>query len=214
MASKAERNQVQNGASYNYCMQSDLIVQCARVCFERKGVQKTTMVDIAREADITRELIYYYFADKNEIVAHVLNSYVQDSVETARLWCDQWNVAPDADNGKVQPLPPEALEDVVASIRRFVFQADGMRRSMFVVLEELGKRQEVFSQSCELIMQKLKDHPTAQRVAVMFPTKDSEAANLTLRFIMYGIIGLLESPDVKSGQQIADLLLHGAVKAS
>lgn len=211
MAYTAGRNQVQDGASESYCMQSDLIVQCARVCFEKKGVQKTTMVNIAREANITRELIYYYFAGKDEIATHVIESYVEDSVETARLWCDLWKLS-DSDSDSAQPVSREAMEDAVASIRRFVFQGDGMRRSMFSVLEELGERQAVFSQICERIMQSLKDHPMAQRVAVMFPTEDEETANLAFRFIMLGVIGLLESSNVKSDQQIADLLLHGVAK--
>lgn len=213
MAYKADRNQVQNGASDSYCMQSDLIVQCARVCFEKKGVQKTTMVDIAREANITRELIYYYFAGKNEIISHVLDSYVQDSVDTARLWCDLWR-ATDSDSNHTQPVPREAIEDAVASIRRFVFQADGMQRPMFAVLEELGERQTIFSHICEQIMQSLKDHPMSKCVATMFPVEDEEAANLAFKFIMLGIIGLLESTNVKSDRQIADLLLCGAAKAS
>ena len=56
------------------------IIACgARACFERKGVAKTSIADITREVDITRELFYYYFPNKDAVVATVLDSYVEDA---------------------------------------------------------------------------------------------------------------------------------------
>ena len=40
------------------------IMQAARKLYETKGVAATTVKDIAAEAGITRELVYYYFANK------------------------------------------------------------------------------------------------------------------------------------------------------
>jgi AcrR family transcriptional regulator len=46
----------------------ELIVESAFDCFRRQGLNKTTVVDIARAADISRSTVYEYFRDKAEIV--------------------------------------------------------------------------------------------------------------------------------------------------
>jgi AcrR family transcriptional regulator len=46
----------------------DLILESAFDCFRRHGLDKTTVVDIARAADISRSTVYEYFRDKAEIV--------------------------------------------------------------------------------------------------------------------------------------------------
>ncbi len=46
----------------------ELIVEAAVDCFRRHGLNKTTIVDIARAAEISRSTVYEYFRDKAEIV--------------------------------------------------------------------------------------------------------------------------------------------------
>jgi AcrR family transcriptional regulator len=46
----------------------ELIVEAAFDCFRRHGLNKTTIVDIARAAEISRSTVYEYFRDKAEIV--------------------------------------------------------------------------------------------------------------------------------------------------
>ena len=46
----------------------DVILEAAFDCFRRQGLDKTTVVDIARAADVSRSTIYEYFRDKAEIV--------------------------------------------------------------------------------------------------------------------------------------------------
>lgn len=46
----------------------DLILESAFDCFRRYGLDKTTVVDIARAADISRSTVYEYFRDKAAIV--------------------------------------------------------------------------------------------------------------------------------------------------
>jgi AcrR family transcriptional regulator len=46
----------------------ELIIESAFDCFRRQGLSKTTIVDIARAADISRSTVYEYFRDKAEIV--------------------------------------------------------------------------------------------------------------------------------------------------
>jgi AcrR family transcriptional regulator len=44
------------------------IIESAIVCFGRHGLPKTTIVDIARAADVSRSTVYEYFRDKAAIV--------------------------------------------------------------------------------------------------------------------------------------------------
>ncbi|MCV7124672.1 TetR/AcrR family transcriptional regulator [Mycobacterium lacus] len=46
----------------------DLIVESAYACFRKHGLQKTTIVDIARAANVSRSTIYEYFRDKGAIL--------------------------------------------------------------------------------------------------------------------------------------------------
>ena len=44
------------------------IMLAARSLFERQGVAKTTVKDVAAEAGVTRELVYYYFENKQAVI--------------------------------------------------------------------------------------------------------------------------------------------------
>jgi AcrR family transcriptional regulator len=46
----------------------ELIVDGANLCFRRQGLPKTTIVDIAKAAGVSRSTIYEYFSDKGAIV--------------------------------------------------------------------------------------------------------------------------------------------------
>ena len=46
----------------------DVILESAYACFGRQGLQKVTIVDIAKAANVSRSTIYEYFSDKAEII--------------------------------------------------------------------------------------------------------------------------------------------------
>ena len=46
----------------------EAIIEAAMACFGRHGLTKTTVVDIARAAEVSRSTVYEYFRDKSEIV--------------------------------------------------------------------------------------------------------------------------------------------------
>jgi AcrR family transcriptional regulator len=46
----------------------ELIVKSAYDCFRRQGLHKTTIVDIAKAANISRSTVYEYFSDKGAIL--------------------------------------------------------------------------------------------------------------------------------------------------
>lgn len=54
----------------------DNIVGAAKELFEIKGVEKTTMDDIAKHADYSKSTIYVYFKSKEEIYNAIVSDYV------------------------------------------------------------------------------------------------------------------------------------------
>ena len=44
------------------------LVEAARVCIGRSGLAKTTIEDVASEANVSRQTVYRYFADRDELL--------------------------------------------------------------------------------------------------------------------------------------------------
>lgn len=61
------------------------IVDVARAHFQRHGVAGASMSAIAREADVTRALIYHYFAGKEALVAAVLRDEADRLLEATAV---------------------------------------------------------------------------------------------------------------------------------
>ena len=93
----------QQAVRSGHARQRALIVQCADKCYQKAGVRKTSLTDIAREAGMTRELIYYYFSGKSEITECMVDQCVQDAVDTALIWCETWNHVEETDVATVLP---------------------------------------------------------------------------------------------------------------
>lgn len=70
---------------------AEKIVRIARDIFEREGVRKTTISAIMREAGITRELFYYYFKNKSELIEAVLDSYSDDVAADIKAWSNHFD---------------------------------------------------------------------------------------------------------------------------
>ena len=54
------------------------IYNAALASFERQGVRRTLMEDVAREAGVSRPAIYYYFPDKDALVLEVIVRQVRE----------------------------------------------------------------------------------------------------------------------------------------
>lgn len=63
----------------------DRFIEVARSLFARKGVENTTMNDIATASDKGRRTIYTYFKSKREIFNAVIESESDDLVKSLRL---------------------------------------------------------------------------------------------------------------------------------
>src|SRR5581483_2412038 len=54
------------------------IYKAALASFERHGVRRTLMDDVAKEAGVSRPTIYYYFPDKDALVLEVIVRQVRE----------------------------------------------------------------------------------------------------------------------------------------
>ena len=104
-----------------------LIARAARTCLERKGVAKTSIADITREVDITRELFYYYFPNKASVISTVIDGYVSDA---RALFERSLNGASDT--------PLSLLTGTVSALRIWLSLDDDMPVPMLDVLRESG----------------------------------------------------------------------------
>ena len=57
------------------------ILNAAKSLFETKGIEHTTMDDIAEYADYSKSTIYVYFRSKEDIYNSILNEYMEKLVE-------------------------------------------------------------------------------------------------------------------------------------
>lgn len=63
----------------------DRILQAARELFVRKGVQKTSLQDIAEELGITKPALYYHFASREDL----LRAFVQPLIEGGQRFLEE-----------------------------------------------------------------------------------------------------------------------------
>jgi AcrR family transcriptional regulator len=61
------------------------ILQAARELFVQKGVQKTSLQDIAEVLGITKPALYYHFASREEL----LRAFVQPLIETGQRFLEE-----------------------------------------------------------------------------------------------------------------------------
>ena len=60
------------------------IVDTARRLYAEKGLEHTSVSDIAEEMGITRTLFYHYFSNKEEVTDAILNGYITDTLDKCR----------------------------------------------------------------------------------------------------------------------------------
>lgn len=86
------------------------ILKGARNCFKQWGIDKTSMNDLAREAGVTRQTVYSYYANKEDVATSALLYSVYELATNLLLVIEQHHSA-----------------------------ADKMLEAMIVVIEELPK---------------------------------------------------------------------------
>lgn len=109
------------------------IVDAAAALFAEGSIKKTSIAKVMDRAGMTRELFYYYFAGKEELVSCVIDKYVQETL----------NLIDERLADVVQTVDSSASFEAqmvhVAAIVRYLFaDQDGERRDRVRVVSESG----------------------------------------------------------------------------
>ncbi len=65
---------------------ADAILSAAEACFERFGITKTTMEDVARAAEVSRATVYRHFADRESLIMASVVRRARMNIEPARSY--------------------------------------------------------------------------------------------------------------------------------
>lgn len=102
----------------------------ARKLFELRGARATSIAAVAKEANVTRELTYYHFANCNELIEAVLDDYMEDLVASVIVW-NEVRIFGDTSG---------SLKKCIQAFRHSLYDRTGRPCPVIAVLEELGVR--------------------------------------------------------------------------
>lgn len=161
------------------------IMLAARELYEQKGVAATSLARIAREAGVTRSLVYYYFPDKQAVTAAVLDDYLEDLIESVSTWNEL----------RAFGNTPSELKKCVSAFRRALYTASGQPRPMIGVLEELGVRDEFATRAVREIVACIQRYIVSEYTA--YRTIDIQLVPETFGLLLFGLQGLMKAkPDI------------------
>lgn len=94
----------------------ELIVESAFTCFGKQGLDKATIVDIAKQARVSRSTIYEYFSDKAAIVEacaeHASQQFYREMTKAMSRGStleDKLSRAAYSSPRRAGPLPPRSI---------------------------------------------------------------------------------------------------------
>ena len=152
-------------------------------------MRATTVGAIAAEANVTRELAYYHFGNKQGIVCAVVDDYVEDLVETVIVWNEM----------RVFGDTLGSLRACVRMFRYSLYDAAGHPRPMIAVLEELGIRNAFDVRATREAAQCLSDHVATEYAA--FHQVEIELVYEMFCLVIFGIVGLVKvRPDISDDE--------------
>lgn len=161
------------------------IVAAARKLFESTGVRSTSVAAIAREANVTRELVYYHFSNRNGVVEAVIDDYVEDLVESVIVWNEE----------RVFGDTPGSLKKCIRTFRYSLYDKAGNPRPMIRVLEELGIRDAFDVRATREAADCLSDHIAKQYAE--YHDIEIEMVHEMFCVVIFGLVGLVKvKPDI------------------
>ncbi len=167
-----------------------VIAAAARKLFERDGVRGSTVTAIAREANVTRELVYYHFGNKNGVIEAVIDDYVEDLVESIIAW----------NEGRVFGDTAGSLRKCIMAFRYALYDAKGDPRPIIGVLEELGVRDAFDVRATREAADCLNDHIAAQYAA--HHQIEIELVHEMFCVTIFGLVGLVKMKPTISDEDL------------
>lgn len=174
-------------------MRREQIISAALTLYEDKGIERTSVKDIAEAAGITRSLFYHYFERKEDVTDAILEGYVEGFVASVREW----------NKNRVRGDVAGALKSAVSLLRGALFERDVFRT--LLLKDENASLYLRFSQRAAQMVARYLTDTTAEEYA-RFHKVEIRHLYESFYLLVFGLVGFLrEHPDV-SDELVADLI--------
>jgi TetR/AcrR family transcriptional regulator len=172
-------------------------VTVARQLYETRGLGATTIADVAQELGVRRSLFYHYFKDKNALTTAVLNSYVDEYLESLSGWRDRQAVV----------YLDEAVLESVRIMRSYMFSSQSNS-----FLHSLGSSENAayYIQFCDIVADRLSEFFVDTAVRSYLEEYDLDIKHVLDMYylLIYGLVGFIRHhPDV-SDEVLHDLVMQ------
>ena len=169
------------------------IIAAARSLYEEKGIDRTSVKDIADRAGITRSLFYHYFSGRDEVTDAILDAYVDTFVAAVREWNAQ----------RVRGDVAGALKTCVAMLRRHLFDEDSFRtdllRSQNALLYQRFSQQTAHTLAEYLTRTTVTEYARYHRVEIRHPYEE-------FYLLIIGLMSYMRTHPDASDELVADLI--------
>ena len=186
-----ERHPVSPVAASRTVMQPDArraaILDAARELAAEKGLNRTTVSDVAQRAGVTRGLVHHYVGSADALASELLDGYIEQVVRSIREWDAQREV------GNID----KAVVDSVALLRRYLGPVDGGGDPAVQLprIDDVGMFVRFVDRCVDAIVDSLRE-TTVAAYAARHVIK-IEHVTETFTVLLHGLIGLTRShPDV------------------
>lgn len=169
------------------------IIAAARSLYEERGIDRTSVKDIADRAGITRSLFYHYFSSRDEVTDAILDAYVDTFVAAVREWNAQ----------RVRGDVAGALKTCVAMLRRHLFDEDSFRtdllRSQNALLYQRFSQQTSHTLAEYLTRTTVTEYARYRRVEIRHPYEE-------FYLLIIGLMSYMRTHPDASDELVADLI--------
>lgn len=169
------------------------IVRAALALYEQKGIERTSVKDIAEAAGITRSLFYHYFARKEDVTDAILDFYTEGFVAAIR----EWNEA------RTRLDVAGALRDCVKLLRELLFERDAFRE-LLLKDENASLYLQFLQRASEAIARYVTD--STARDYARYHQIEIEHTYETFYLLVFGLIGFLRQHPDADDQVLEDLI--------
>lgn len=179
----------------------EAILVAAEEVFLRRGVNQSTMMEIARHAGVTRGAIYFHFHDKNDIFQAIIlrTRFPQEEIMLQAALCDHPNPLHVLESSMISALELFATNQRQQNVFTIIYQRCEYVGEMAPVVEKLKEaRDNVVSLFTNLLQ-------LAERRGELSP----EWTSLTAAQILIAALGGLLNEWLRSGREF-DLVTYGS----
>ncbi len=179
------------------------ILEAAKKVFQKWGVNKTTMEDIAREAGKGKSTLYYYYKSKDEIFEYLAINEISNIIQKARILVANEKTAKD----KLKKYIVETLNQMKNTISIYPL-VKGEIKGNKVFIEKLRNQIDVMEES--IIQEILKEGIAGGEFNFLNEENLNKAANVIVGIIRgLDLYLLLDNDDTEKIDMATKIIAEG-----